>query len=447
MDINNTNEFENETNTAENDLPGDSDGFILPDTYTMPEGSVEDNEIVDRDFWKGITLPDMDTAIKKHRKSVRSIIFTVFSSLMFIGIGFGIACVSARGKGMISNLVTGGKHMTFSMPISSRPDDNALETDSQGRYTAEGIAEKCAPSVVSLDIYGDASDFVPVGQGSGIIISQDGYIVSNAHVVDKGTKAIKVILSDGSEYAAEKIGSDPKTDIAVIKIPAYDLEAAEFCDSDDIRLGEEVVAIGSPAGYRHSVTKGIVSGLNRRIMPENSGMPINCIQIDAPVNPGNSGGALFNMWGQVIGITSSKLASVDYEGIGFAITTNDAKSVIEQLMETGSVTGRAKVGITFYRISELTAELAGVKPGISVNSIDPDSDAANSELKEGDIIMSIDGKNVLEMEDVPSYIRSKQPGDTVKCHVFRPDKDGGEGTEFDVSFKLMSDSGSIVDME
>lgn len=446
MEINNTNGLDSEEKfgAAENELPEGSDGFIMQGTYNMPEGSVEDSEIVDRDFWKGITLPDMDTAVRKRRKSVKGILFTVFSSLMFIGIGFGIACVSARGKGMISNLVTGGKHMTFSMPISSRPEDDALETDAQGRYTAEGIAEKCSPSVVSLDIYGDASDFVPAGQGSGIIISQDGYIVSNAHVVDKGTRAIKVILSDGSEFAAEKIGSDPNTDIAVIKIPAVDLDAAQFCDSDDIRLGEEVVAIGSPAGYRHSVTKGIVSGLNRRIMPENSGMPINCIQIDAPVNPGNSGGALFNMWGQVIGITSSKLASVDYEGIGFAITTNDAKNVIEQLMETGEVTGRAKVGITFYRVSAVTAELAGVKPGISVNSIDPDSDAANTELKVGDIITSIDGREVAEMEDVSAYIRTKKPGDTVDCHVYRPASDDGEEKEYDVTFKLISDNGSLI---
>lgn len=442
MDINNNDEFKNE---RFDDLPEDSDGFIMEDDgFKMPEGSVEENEIVDKDFWKGITLPDMDTAAKKRRRNVRGVLFTVFTSLAFIAVGFGIACVTARGKGTISNLITGGKHMTFSMPVSRRPEDNALETDSSGRYTAEGIAEKCSPSVVSIDIYSEASDFVPIGQGSGIIISSDGYIVSNAHVVDKGTKAIKVVMHDGAEYAAEKIGSDPKTDIAVIKIPAYDLEAAEFCDSDDIKLGEEVVAIGSPAGYRQSVTKGIVSGLNRKIMPENSGMPINCIQIDAPVNPGNSGGALFNMWGQVIGITSSKLASIDYEGIGFAITTNDAKAVIEQLMETGEVTGRAKVGITFYRVSELTAELAGVKPGISVNSIDTDSDAAKSELEVGDIITSIDGKNVLEMEDVSGYIRSKKPGDTVDCHVYRPAKDGKEAKEYDVSFKLMSDNGSLV---
>lgn len=151
------------------------------------------------------------------------------------------------------------------------------------------------------------------------------------------------------------------------------------------------------------------------------------------------------MWGQVIGITSSKLASIDYEGIGFAITTNDAKTVIEQLMEKGSVTGRAKVGITFYRISELTAEFAGVKPGISVNSIDPDSDAAGSELQVGDIITSIDGKDVLEMEDVSAYIRSKKPGDTVDCHVYRPAQEGGKAKEYDITFKLMSDNGSLVE--
>ncbi len=414
---------------------------VDPDSFTMPEGSVSAGEIVDKDFWRGITLPEV-TAKPKKKKNV---LFSLTMSLVFIAVGFGIACVTARGQGTLANLVTGGKHMTFSLPVSKRPEtgEEALK-DSQGRYTAEGIAEVCGRSVVSIDIYGDSSDFIPAGQGSGIIMSVDGYIVSNAHVIDKATKAIKVVLNDGREYAAEVIGSDANTDIAVIKIPATDLEPAEFCDSDDVKLGEEVVAIGNPAGYRNSITKGIVSGLDRRILSENSMSMISCIQVDAAVNPGNSGGALFNMWGQVIGITSSKLASVDYEGIGFAIATNDAKEIIEQLMEHGSTEGRAKIGITFYPISEETAAINGVTAGICVVEIDPECDVANTELLPDDIITAIDGKSVSEYDDIPSYVHSKSPGDELSCHVYRAATDTEKEKEFDITFKLMSDNGSLV---
>ena len=159
------------------------------------------------------------------------------------------------------------------------------------------------------------------------------------------------------------VGQDSATDIAVIKIQAQDLQAAEFGDSTQVNAGEEVVAIGSPAGYYGTVTKGIVSGVNRRIRLENSSTIMNCIQIDAAINPGNSGGALFNMWGQVIGITSSKLASSDYEGIGFAVSIDEAKPVIEELMEKGYVAGRVKIGVTYYAVSDTTAEIYGIKAG------------------------------------------------------------------------------------
>ena len=307
--------------------------------FTMPEGSVDEDEIVDKDFWKGLTLPEVDKRPKKGRG--RRIAANMLMSVVFLAVGFGIACVSARGRGVISNLVTGGKHMTFTMPVKDRPEADDELKDEKGRYTAQGIAEICGPSVVSLDIFSEKSELIPMGKGSGIIISEDGYIVSNAHVVDKGTQGIKVVLSDGREYAAEVIGSDPKTDIAVIKIPAPKLTPAEFGNSDQVKLGEDVVCVGSPAGYRHSLTKGIVSGTNRIVSPQSPGIQVKCIQVDAAVNPGDSGGAMFNMWGQVIGITSSKLADVDYEGIGFAIATNDAKQIVDEsekvrvLLESG----------------------------------------------------------------------------------------------------------------
>ena len=410
--------------------------------FAMPEGSVENDEIVDGDFWKGITLPAIDEKPRK-KGFIKRLVLHILFAVIFLGSGFVLACISVRGKGVFSNLVTGGKHMTFNVKVSDRPEAPDELKDDSGRYTAQGIAEVCSPSVVSLDVFTDKSEIMPAGKGSGIILSTDGYIVSNAHVVDKAKYGIKAVLSDGREYAAEVIGSDPRTDIAVIKIPATDLIPAELCDSDQVKLGEDVVCIGTPAGYRHSITKGVVSGTDRRVVPENSNRSVSCIQVDAAINPGNSGGAMFNMWGQVIGITSSKLASIDYEGIGFAIATNEAKSVIEELIEYGAVKGKARMGIMFIQISKATAELTGSTPGLSVQSIASDCDVANTDLRPGDLITHINGTDVNDIEDVPAFVRKMEPGDEVTCHVVR--LTDGKNKDFDISFKLMDDRGSLAE--
>lgn len=410
--------------------------------FEMPEGSVEEDEIVDRDFWKGITLPEVYDR-PREKGTGKKVVINLLVALVFTGVGFGIACVGARGRGVVSNLITGGKHMTFNMKVEDRPETDDEMKDEKGRYTTQGIAEVCGPSVVSLDIFSEKSELLPTGKGSGVIISSDGYIVSNAHVIDKATNGIKVVLNDGREYSAAVVGSDPQTDIAVIKIPAVDLTPAVFGNSDQVKPGEDVVCIGTPAGYRHSITKGVVSGTDRKVLPENSHTPVTCLQVDAAINPGNSGGAMFNMWGQVIGITSSKLSSVDYEGIGFAITTNEAKSIIEDLMAFGSVQGKARMGIVFVPISEATAELTGTRAGLNVQSIDQSCDVAKTDLRPGDLITSINGKNVSEIDDVPEYVHSMEPGDEVTLHVYR--KTDTTEKEFDVTFKLMSDSGSLAE--
>lgn len=171
---------------------------------------------------------------------------------------------------------------------------------------------------------------------------------------------------------------------------------------------------------------------------------MSCIQIDAAINPGNSGGALLNMWGQVIGITSSKLASSDYDGIGFAISINAAKPIIENLMEYGYVQNRVRVGITFYSISETTAQMYGTKAGIYVVSIDEDCDIANTELEPDDIITEFDGIAVSDSESVQAFLATKKPGDKVKAKVYRSSV-SGEGEEFEIEFELMEDKGSLIE--
>lgn len=354
-----------------------------------------------------------------------------------------------RGKGWFSNLFKGNSNMSFTLPIAETPTlDNKYQND-DGSYNAAGVAKAALPSVVQIKVYSE-NVFIPASQGSGIIMSEDGYIITNAHVVSTGKYGITVMLYDKTEYSAKIVGSDDSTDIAVLKIGAEGLTPAQFADSDTCELGDEVVAIGSPAGYENSVTKGIVSGLNRSIRAENSATAMNCIQIDAAINPGNSGGPLFNMFGQVIGITSSKLVSTSYDNIGFAITINSAKPIIEELIENGYIPDKGRVGIYYYAITEETAKMYGIKPGIYVASIDPECNIAETELKEGDIITEFNGVPADSESTVSEVLAGMKAGDDMVCKVYRPktDEDGayieGEGETFEIEFKLNSDKSSMI---
>ena len=221
---------------------------------------------------------------------------------------FGYIAVVQRGKGSITNLFKGKgrSSVNFTMPIAETPELDGKYMNEDGTYTAAGLAKAVLPSVVQIKVYSQ-NVFAPTSQGSGIIMSEDGYIITNAHVVSSAKYGMTVMLYDEREFSATLVGMDEPTDIAILKIGAEDLSPAQFADSDTCELGDEVVAVGSPAGYANSVTKGIISGLDRQIRAEYSATPMQCIQIDAAINPGNSGGPLFNMFGQVIGITSSKL--------------------------------------------------------------------------------------------------------------------------------------------
>ena len=289
---------------------------------------------------------------------------------------------------------------------------------------------------------------MPSSQGSGIIISENGYIVTNAHVVSEATLGIRVVLADGEVFDGVIIGSDQRTDIAVIKINTAGLKFAAFADSDGVSLGEDVCAIGAPGGFANSVTKGIVSGLHRQIAAQNGDIKMDCLQLDAAINPGSSGGAIFNMFGQVIAISSSKLASSNYDGIGFAITTNAAKPIIESLMENGYVKGRIKVGITFYAVNEQAAANAKVemRPGLYVVSVDDKCDIANTDLAPDDIIISVEGESITSLDALKALLDGKNPGDTVTARVYRPSLTGG-GEEFDISFKLMEDNSGLTENE
>ncbi len=402
--------------------------------YSMPQSNM--SGFGNSSFW----AVKNSTKSKNKKTTILAMIVAIIALILISS----IILVGVKGRGWLGNKISGNQLIEFTLPIADTPKLDDEFYDENGRYTTEGIAEAISPSIVSIEIYSEGVSFISSGQGSGIIMSEDGYILTNAHVIADATKGIKVVLNDETEYEAKVIGSDATSDVAVIKIAAKDLTPAQFGDSTKVKLGEDIVTIGSPAGFYGTVTKGIVSGIDRKIKVESSVTAMNCFQIDAAINPGNSGGALLNMWGQVIGITSSKLASSEYEGIGFAITMDAAKPIIENLMEFGYVKDRVRVGITYYPISETTAEMQETKPGLYVVSIDESCDVAKTKLEPDDIITELDGKKITDTDEVQEFLADKKPGDTVKAKVFRP-AITGEGEEFEISFKLMEDKGSLIE--
>lgn len=367
--------------------------------------------------------------------------------IAFVILFFGTARL-VFGRGWIKNAINGKPEgFDFTLPIAPLPELDEQYYQADGRYTTEGVAKAVSPSIVTVEAFIEGFAFAPYGQGSGIIMSEDGYIITNAHVIDGATLGITVRLHNGNEYDAIIIGSDYKSDIAVLKINADEkLFAAQFGDSDALILGEQVVAIGTPAGLEQTVTSGCVSGLDRMIKVNDDNINMSCIQIDAAINPGNSGGALINMWGQVVGITSSKLDSVDYDNIGFAIEMSAAKPIIEELIEHGRVLGRPKIGISFYQIDEANAEYYGTIPGLHIAEIEQDCDIANTELQVEDIITHMNGTPVMSSDDVYSIILELSPGDTMTATVCRLNEDGEYDT-FEIEFKLMEDDSSFIEAE
>lgn len=304
----------------------------------------------------------------------------------------------------------------------------------EGVMTTPQIAKAVLPSVVGVIKY-DSNQFYAIdGLGSGIIMNSEGYIITNAHVVEGGG-AFKVQLHDGTLYDAQLIGADNVTDLAVIKVNADGLEPAIFGDSDDIEVGETVVAIGNPAGLElaGSVTKGIVSALNREVRTTNYFM--NYIQIDAAINPGNSGGALVNEFGQVIGINSSKIVAAEYEGIGFAIPISGAKPVIDDIIGNGKVTGRVMLGITSREVDSESARNFGLERGLQIQSVDDNSDLSRNGVLQGDILTHIDGERVYGYSDVRKILDTHTVGDSVTLTFYR--RLGNKETTFEVTTRLV----------
>lgn len=294
---------------------------------------------------------------------------------------------------------------------AAQPQASVTQTQSKPSHKLQDVAESVIPSVVTIQS--------ATGEGSGIIMDEEGYIITNAHVVGE-TEALKIITHDGETYKGQLVGKDPQTDLALIKIDAKGLTPANFGNSDEIRVADQVMAVGNPGGLEFSstVTVGHISALNRLVKVGNTSL--NYIQTDTAINPGNSGGALVNTLGEVIGINTSKIVADGYEGMGFSIPIDFALEIIENLKDYGYVKDRATIGISAQFVGEEEAQMFNVQSGIYVHEVL--SDQAKKVLKEKDIIVSFEKEKILSLSHLSSLLNGKKAKDKVTLEVYREHK-------------------------
>ena len=315
--------------------------------------------------------------------------------------------------------------------------------------SAGDVYKKVKDSSVGILVYINNQQTV-YSEGTGVVMIPDNekavtYIVTCAHVIDAKNPRVIVQTDDGTQYDAKVVGMDAKTDIGVLVVSTTDLQPAEFANTDDIQVGDAVYAIGNPGGVQFfgSFTNGIVSAIAR---PINS--PVNyevaCIQHSAPINPGNSGGALVNEFGQVIGINSSKIAATEFEGMGFAVPSNMVKEVVDEIIKNGYVSNRPVLGVTFIPATQNQTYSIVVKANnlpagsVIIEDIMVGSDLANSEVKSGDMIISVNGNDLDSYEVLLEAIENGKIGDTIKLGICRIDANYNIST-FEVEVKLVAD--------
>lgn len=323
------------------------------------------------------------------------------------------------------------------LPTVNISAPSATSSVTNDGLSGEEIFAKVSPSVVSVQAVNISTG--EGGTGSGVIMSADGYIITNNHVVvdentGKALDKITVYLSDGTSFAAQVKGLDEQTDLAVLKVdPAgTKLTPAEFGDSNSLQPGEEVYAIGSPGGLdlANTITGGHISALNRDITIDDRVMSL--IQTDAAINPGNSGGALINKYGQVIGITSAKLGISYYEGLGFAIPMDTAKTIVDELIQNGYIAGRPQIGVSGQNITQAQATAYGIPQGVQIAKIDSRSNAAAAGVQVNDIITGINGQTITEMDEINAVKEGLKAGDKITLRLYRM----STGKSLNVTFAL-----------
>lgn len=384
-----------------------------------------------------------ENAPKKNKKStLKNVVISFGSGILgaslVIGTCFGVPSIK-------ENLIgTSPVNYTQTSISPSSPNLSAISL-SEYSDTAIGVANKVLPSIVGIQIeYSINSVFnrtaTVTASGSGIIINSDGYILTNNHVVSSSSStsyyqmsqatSVKVKLyGQDTTYDAEIIGTDSETDLAVIKINAENLQPAELADSDTVQIGEFAMAIGNPLSLESSVTCGIISGINRKLQ-DSDGNTYNALQTDAAINAGNSGGALVNSEGKVIGINTLKLSGTGIEGIGFAIPINSTIDVYKQLIDHNKVI-RPYLGIVGIDLNEANATKYNLVVGIYVQSVENFGSAQKAGIQAGDVITAIDGTAIKTMDELNEIKNKHNVGDEITLTINR------NGTSTDVKVTLM----------
>ena len=326
-------------------------------------------------------------------------------------------------------------------PVPSEPEVTIAQTPQghsnlphEDAMPLQDIYSKNMPSVVSITIQSQLG----IGTGTGVILSEDGYIVTNSHVL-KDAVEIQVKLYDGLQYSASLVGNDSLTDLAVVKIDAEGLLPAEFGNSDSLRVGDMVVAIGDPLGQQFSgtMTDGIISGIDRDVMVD--GRVMNLLQTNAAMNSGNSGGPLINCYGQVIGINTMKIGTFSdragVEGLSFAIPSTTVMDVVNQLMDQGYVSGRPRLGIEGEGVTTFQHYYYGFPAGIYITQVDDHLRREGLDIHPGDILTAINGVAVTNMDQVNAIVYRLEVGDTVQLQLYR------SRTKFNLEIQLTEDKG------
>lgn len=347
-----------------------------------------------------------------------------------------LSTVCFAGYSIGRNSVGRDKFKGNSVNLAAKPAKSEELTPAQ-------VYEKVNKSIVGIVIYNSKGKG---SQASGIIYSKDGYVVTNDHIYSEVPAAkFKIYTYDGKEYDAKYIAGDTISDLAVLKINANGFEPAEFGNSDELFYGENVVAVGRPSDAKDdsSITKGIISAIDRRITTTSS-YSARLIQTDSAINPGSSGGALVNMFGQVVGVTSSKLASVEYDAVGYAIPTTVMKRIVDELIAEGKVVTRAKLGVTYTAIDSVAAEIGEYKTkGLLLASVAEDS-GLYGKASEGDYITHINGTEVTSDDVVLDIIERSKAGDKISVTIYTSK---GKTNTFEVELKANIGESSYVENE
>lgn len=390
---------------------------------------------------------EIDDKTKKKSNFGRNVVLPFFSGI----VGCAVVLGTCFGVPTIRNQIMGNTNSNTSNSSSNAQATGYVDQVSLSNYsdTAVYAANKILPSIVGIQIeynvtsmfsiFGGNQTSTATATGSGIIISDDGYILTNNHVVSsseaeayyqvsEATKITVTLFNDDTPYEATIVGTDEETDLAVIKIDATGLTQAEFADSDSIKVGEFAMAVGSPLGLQSTITCGVVSAVNREVT-DSDGKTYTLIQTDAAINAGNSGGALVNSEGKVIGVNTLKLTGNDVEGMGFAIPINSTTDITSQLIQYSKVR-RPYIGVTGMDLDAETAEKNNLVEGIYVKDVETFSAAEKAGVKIGDVIVKADGKDIKTMDELNEIKNSHSIGDEMTITVNR------DGQEKDLTITL-----------